>query len=216
MAWLTVFATLLLIHGAAVMSPGPNFLIVLRNAMRFGSLAGVITSFGVASGSAVFITAGAVGAIALLNLNQDIALIVRVLCGAYLIYLGISYLRAAWCKDIKLSVEDPNETAGRRRWYGFFIQGALTNLLNPKAIAYFTTLFTVFVPVNLGAVSLTVLGIGMVMITFIWYSLVSLFMSRSRVQSGLGRAMRWIEGGTGVVLTGFGAKLLGEKLGFFG
>ena len=216
MEGLTVFAALLLIHGAAAISPGPNFLIVLRNALRFGSSAGVITSLGVVSAGSVFVTAGAVGAIALLSLNQDIAFIVRVLCGAYLIYLGLSYLRAAWRGEVELSAEELNETVGRQRWYGFFVQGALTNLLNPKSIAYFTTLFTVFVPVDLGTVKLMTLGIGMMAISFIWYSLIALFISRPRVQSGLGRAMRWIEGATGVVLTGFGVKLLVEKSGFTG
>ena len=216
MQGLTVFATLLLIHAAAVMSPGPNFLIVLRNAMRFGSAAGVITSLGVVSAGSVFMTAGAVGAITLLSVNQDIAFIVRLLCGAYLIYLGIGYLRAARRADVAVCAERPDETGAGCRRYGCFVQGMLTNLLNPKAIAYYTTLFTVFTPVDLGMVKLMILGTGMMVISFIWYGLIALFIGRPRVQSGLGRAMRWIEGITGVVLTGFGVKLLGEKSGFVG
>ena len=216
MEGLTVFVTLLLIHAAAVMSPGPNFLIVLRNAMCFGSAAGVITSLGVVSAGSVFVTAGAVGAITLLSVNQDIAFIVRLLCGAYLVYLGIGYLRAARRADVAVCVERPDEIRVGWRRYDCFVQGMLTNLLNPKAIAYYTTLFTVFTPVDLGMVKLMILGTGMMVISFIWYGLIALFIGRPRIRSGPGRAMRWIEGITGVILTGFGVKLLGEQSGFVG
>ena len=77
MEWLTVFAALLLIHGAAAVSPGPNFLIVLRNALRFGSSVGVITSLGVVSAGSVFVTARAVGVIGHGALSRTILRISR-------------------------------------------------------------------------------------------------------------------------------------------
>ena len=93
-------------------------------------------------------------------------LILKLICSAYLLYLGITSF---------INTSDFNHTyISDNRWNkaGGFIAGLLTNITNIKAFLFFVTLFSVILD-NQNQQSLILYGVYMSLATFIWFSCVS-------------------------------------------
>ena len=78
----------------ALMSPGPDFIAVVRSSMTRGTKAGLLTTLGVSIGLGFFATVSMTGLAILLEQYQWLAVSIRFLGGAYLIYLGVQLLRS--------------------------------------------------------------------------------------------------------------------------
>ncbi|WP_197284939.1 LysE family translocator [Sciscionella sediminilitoris] len=109
--------------------PGPDFVVVTRNALAGGRGAGYRTALGICGGLAVLTVAVAAGLAALLAVNRTVLLGLRVLGGSYLILLGLLLFVPAW----RGRAEEP---AARR---SPVLQGFLNNVLNPKALIFYLT-----------------------------------------------------------------------------
>jgi len=178
--------------------PGPDFAVVLRNALIGGRLAGIMTALGIALALGVHVTYALAG-IGLI-VSQSILLFnaLKLIGAAYLIFLGVTMYRTA-------SKEMPSGEALRGmpplkalRW-GFF-----TNVTNPKATMF---ALSVFLQVTSPATPLwTQVGYGVIMAggVFFWFVLVTLFFNLPAVRLQFLRAKLWIERSFGVLLTLFG------------
>src|SRR5271166_3246131 len=78
----------------ALMLPGPDFVGVVRSSMTRGASGGLRTAMGVSIGLGFYATLSLLGLSAVLVEYQLLTWVVRVLGGAYLIYLGIRLLRS--------------------------------------------------------------------------------------------------------------------------
>src|SRR6267154_6093359 len=78
----------------ALLLPGPDFVAVVRSSMTRGTTAGLLTTVGISIGLGLYATLSLLGLSAVLVQYQWLTWVVRVLGGAYLIYLGIKLLRA--------------------------------------------------------------------------------------------------------------------------
>src|SRR5437868_12424780 len=78
----------------ALILPGPDFVAVVRSSMTYGTRAGLMTTLGVSMGLCLYATLCLLGLSAILIKYHWLTWAVRVLGGAYLIYLGIKLLRA--------------------------------------------------------------------------------------------------------------------------
>jgi threonine/homoserine/homoserine lactone efflux protein len=96
--------------------------------------------------------------------------------------------------------------AGLRPRRGFR-QGVVSNLANPKMAAFFLSLLPQFAGPGRGAGGIVVLGLVFCQMTFAWLALYSAVVDRARVVLGRPRVRRVLEGVSGVVLVGFGARL---------
>lgn len=114
-------------------TPGPDMAIVTRSALERGWSAAVGTTLGINLGLLLWAVAAAVGVAALLAASAVAFGVIKLLGAAYLIYLGVTALRAR-----ERAPETP-ATAGA------FRKGLLTNLLNPKIGVFYTTLLPQFV-----------------------------------------------------------------------
>jgi threonine/homoserine/homoserine lactone efflux protein len=88
-----------------------------------------------------------------------------------------------------------------------FRQGVGSNLANPKMAAFFLSLLPQFAGPGRGAGGIVVLGLVFCLMTFGWLALYSAVVDRARVVLGRPRVRRVLEGVSGVVLVGFGARL---------
>jgi threonine/homoserine/homoserine lactone efflux protein len=88
-----------------------------------------------------------------------------------------------------------------------FRQGVVSNLANPKMAAFFLSLLPQFAGPGRGAGGIVVLGLVFCLMTFAWLALYSAVVDRARVVLGRPRVRRVLEGVSGVVLVGFGARL---------
>jgi threonine/homoserine/homoserine lactone efflux protein len=147
----------------AVVSPGPDTLLVLGNTFGGGRKRGFTTALGVCSGFLVHITAAVLGLTAIVLASATLFTLVKLAGAAYLIYLGIQ----AWRSDGTLPLNAGEQTTT----LGFFTQGFLGNVLNPKVILFFMALIPQFVNASAGNVPLQVVVFGAIDIglSFGWY-----------------------------------------------
>jgi threonine efflux protein len=187
----------------ALILPGPDFVAVVRSSMTHGTRAGLLTTLGVSLGLCLYATLSLLGLSAILVQYQWLTWAVRVLGGAYLIFLGVKLLRA---KPQEIDLDQANPPARHRA----ILFGFLVTLTNPKAIVLFASVFATAVTAS------TPLWLMGVMIGFVtasslaWYSCVSLFMSSGPVMRRFQRARHWIERAAGVCFIGLGGKVLAD------
>lgn len=176
---LTPTVAVLGIYTLAVMSPGPNFVVIARQALSRSRAVGLRTAFGVASGSILWICLGFFGVAALL-VRAPLALSVGKIVGAlYLLYLAFRMLRAPLEVGAHADT-DRGRRASVEELRGAYRMGLLTQLSNPKAALFILALFTsVISPTTPGAIKL-LLAVAMIAISFFWYVSVGLVFSHGR------------------------------------
>jgi len=179
MEYLSLFGLILVIQLLAVMSPGPDFVMVLRNALQYGKKTAIYTSLGISIGIGVHILYSVGGIAYLLQHNRKLFAIVKVLGALYIIYIGIQTLK------VKNKPLDINSTAQKKelsKTEALKI-GFITNVLNPKASLFFLSLFSLVIPPNVPTWVLIVISFILIITTFLWFSTVSyLFTSKAVIQ----------------------------------
>lgn len=120
--------------------PGPSDIAVVSRSLSSGFGRAVYMVLGIVAADLVFIVVAVFGLTALYQLLGDFFVIVQYACGAYLIWLGVSQLRAK---------VQPNggQQFGGQRWSNFGT-GLLITLADPKAILFYMGLFPAFVDIS--------------------------------------------------------------------
>lgn len=179
-------------HFLALLSPGPDFFLVLRTATRFGSSAGVRASAGIAVANALYVVC-ALSGVALLQRAPLLLEALRWLGCAYLAWLGWRILRSS-----RSEVEDAGVTAEPTRSSAFWA-GFLSGLLNPKNALFYFSLLSVVMP-QAAPVALRVFsGVWMVAVVFGWDALLALGLGKGSVRRLLLRQVALIEKALGCV-----------------
>lgn len=204
--YLAEFGAIVVIHLFGVMSPGPDFAIVLKNSVGLGRRAGLFTSLGVGVGVSVHMIYCVLGLGVIVSQSILVFNVIKFLGAAYLIYIGFRSLRAQPMQSIQLHEEGRRKDFSDRK---LFTMGFITNALNPKATIFFLSLFSVVINPQTPIFVQTLYGLWMVFATIIWFSLVSIFFSKESVRVLFQRLGHWFERLMGALLV-----LLGLKLAF--
>lgn len=122
-------------HFLALLSPGPDFFLLLNHTVAHGMRAGLQTALGIACANGVFIVA-AVAGVSWLQDSLWAYWLVYVAGCSYLLWLGGQFWQAA-------SLHGAGATASRQvsRQTAFWWRGVLSGLLNPKNALFYLTLF---------------------------------------------------------------------------
>lgn len=131
--WLFVLAGVLL-----NLTPGQDTFYILGSSIARGRRIGVASALGICSGCLVHTLAAAAGLSAILATSAAAFVVVKLVGAAYLIYLGVRYLRA---HDTALPTAAP---ASADAWRAFR-QGVVTNVLNPKVALFFLAFLPQFI-----------------------------------------------------------------------
>jgi len=197
--------TFVAVSALFICTPGPDTALIIRNALSGGPRASTLAAFGVGLGSAAWAAAAMLGVGVLLELSAGAFTVLKLAGAAYLCYLGLRTL-------FSRVPEAPRETSPRRRDdRGSFAQGLVSNLLNPKAGAFFVTVLPQFVlPGDPGwrLVLMVLTYEGMLLLWLIPYGHLVSRLGRSAI--GI-RVRTVITRLTGLVLIGLGARLAFER-----
>lgn len=199
MDWLTV----LVVGCLAVISPGPNLVITLRNSIGYGRQAGVYTAAGLAAGNLVHATYCLVGIGVIISQSILLFNTIKWVGAVYLIYIGIKSLRAQKHDGASVAVEHPRAMQP----FAAVRIGFLTNLLNPKVTLFFLALFTQIIRPATPLPAQAVYGLTMVGLEFGWFALVALLMSHRVIKERFLRVSHIVERATGVVLIALGLRV---------
>ena len=149
--WLFVLSGLLL-----NITPGPDTLYIVGRSSSQGGRAGAVAALGIGAGALVHICAAALGLSALLAASATVFTAVKITGAVYLVYVGISLLRAKGSTQ-SAPIASGNRPAPLR---GIFFQGFLTNVLNPKVALFFLAFLPQFVLADAPSKPLAFLFLG--------------------------------------------------------
>ncbi len=192
---------------AVVVIPGPDMALVARNVVRHGRSAGLATSVGICTGVFGWAVAAAFGVSTLLATSAAAFTVLKLAGAIYLIYLGISTLRAGDVTDVAAPSDRPGMP-----WHRSWLQGVLSALLNPKLGVFFLTLLPQFIgPGDQPAVRALQLAVVFDLIGLTWlfvYTALLGAVGAALARPGARRVMRWV---TGTILVGLGARVALER-----
>jgi RhtB (resistance to homoserine/threonine) family protein len=201
--------TLVSIAGVYVMvlvSPGPNFLVVTQSAISESRRHALYTGFGIACGSALLATLAATGMGLLLAQFAWLHRATQLLGGAYLIYVGVKIWRSA-----KQPLPEKLALEQRRSYGAAFRYGAMTNLTNPKAMVFFTTIFATLVGPGLPVWVKFASVAEIFALSSLWHFTLATAFSHGRIQAVYRNAKTGISRVTGGLLSGLGVQMLLTK-----
>lgn len=197
--WLLFLATSLLV----IATPGQDMILVMSRSVAQGAAAGVVTAAGVSVGLIGHAVLATLGLGAVLRASEWVFVGLKLVGAAYLVWLGIGLLRTR-------SAELALRGSAKRSLPRLFVDGAFSNLSNPKIAVFYFAFLPQFVPQAAEHPTLSVLVLGLVFagLTFMVKGPVGLFAgllsgwlrARPRALVGIHRA-------SGVVLVGLGVRL---------
>ncbi len=203
MPYLFEFITIATIHLLAVMSPGPDFAMIVRNSFLYSKKIGIYSAAGLALGIVVHITYSLVGIGLIISKSVVLFSAIKFVGAAYLIFIGIKSLRSG-----SSGAEIPS---GQKKYdlgkFDALKMGFLTNILNPKATLFFLSLFTQFIDPNTPFIIQLVYGAEMSVMTFIWFSLVATILSKKKIKERFSAVRHHFERVFGAVLILLGIKV---------
>lgn len=187
------FLTVVFLHLFAVMSPGPDYVLISRQSIRYGRKIALWSAGGIGVGILFHSVLAATGILLLIASNDFYLSILKLICCSYLLYLGISSI---------VNTSDFNQTSlQKNRWSssGGFLVGLLTNITNIKALLFFITLFGVVLNTQHKEI-LLIYGIYMAIATFIWFAFISFIFTSDIFRSRFIDYFKFFEKLLGVVL----------------
>ena len=201
----------LLFCGASLvlcMSPGPDMVYLLSRCVAQGRRAGVVAALGINTGSYVHLIAAVTGLSAILATSALAFSIVKWIGAAYLVFLGVRIL-IGHAKPLQISAEGL-KGASRK---AIFLQGFLSDALNPKVALFFLALLPQFLPAgsthrvrDLLTLGMTCIVIGLVFNLLL--ALVSAWVTRGLRRRP--RATAYLQKGMGAMFVGIGVSIAAE------
>lgn len=135
-SFLTQWIILVSIFSLAVISPGPDFIMALKNSLAHGRRAGIMTAIGFGLGVAVHVTYTLAGLATLIAHSLLLFTVIKVIGAGYLFYVGFQALRSqGWTPPRDLDQASPTGLMPRAD-RAAFMDGFWTNVLNPKATLF--------------------------------------------------------------------------------
>lgn len=194
----------------ALASPGPDFVIAVRNSIQYSRRIGIITAIGFAAGVAVHVTYCLMGLATLISQSILIFNVLKFIGAAYLFYVGISALRSKG-----FSMDEDSTTTQKKTMSAWqaFRSGFITNLFNPKATLFFLALFTQILNPNIPHWTSAIYGATCIAMTAIWFSIVATILTTPAVRNRFIRCSKWIDRVCGGVLIALGLRLALTKAG---
>ncbi|MBO2454743.1 LysE family translocator [Actinomadura barringtoniae] len=201
------------------MAPGPSTVVIMRQSMRSGRRAGLVTTLGNETGVLVWGVAAAVGLSALLAASQIAYDALRIIGAAVLVYFGA---KALW-QARKRGADQTETGAGasadaateevRADWspWRCFRLGLVTNFANPKAGVFAVSFLPQFVPQGAPVLWMLLAFSAMwALIDLVWYTGVVWLVSAARRLMNRPTVRRRLDQVSGVVLVGLGLRLAAE------
>jgi RhtB (resistance to homoserine/threonine) family protein len=190
------------------LTPGPDVLYIVTNALRAGARAGIVAGLGITAGCFVHVFAAAVGVGALLATSATAFTVLKWIGAAYLLWVGVKLLLAKAPQQVPdlaaLARERP--TVPLR---AVFLGGFWTNVLNPKVALFFLAFVPQFIAPHAPdkALAFVLLGVlfnvNSIPVNSGWALAAAWMARRNAVQRG----MHWLDRAAGAMFIAFGARL---------
>lgn len=193
--------------------PGPDTLYIVGRSATQGLRAGATAALGIGAGTLVHISAAALGLSALLAASSSAFAVLKLAGAAYLVYVGVSVMRSSRSAPPEAPATPVIVPVPLR---AVFVQGFLTNVLNPKVALFFLAFLPQFVAPDAPDKPLAFLFLGAIFDVngTLWNLFVA--WSAARISGGLRQndtAAKWFSRGVGGLFVYLGIRLALDKSG---
>ena len=202
------FIVIAVTHFVALLSPGPDFFLILMTALNSGQRRARYTVFGIVAGNAfilalIFTLLGWLG-----HIHAYVLMLLRGLGVAYLLYLSIQCFRYKHHESVEVQARDPAPPQTRTLC---FTQGLQSSLLNPKNMMFYSSLILLFYS-NFDVYTLLLMSLWMVAVVLMWNLLLLKLLSWKRWNHFLTQRLNWIYKMSGCCFALFAIVLLLDGL----
>jgi RhtB (resistance to homoserine/threonine) family protein len=196
-------------------TPGADTILVIRNVLSRGWKAGIASTFGICSGLFIHACLSAFGLSIILVRSATAFQLVKWVGAAYLIFLGCQSLRRVFNNSGSSVVHDTpkRKTNSERGVNRSYMEGFLTNVLNPKVAIFYLAFLPQFISGGDPVFQKSLLLAGIhALLGIIWLSFISMFLEKIRDLFLKPVFNKSLEALSGTILIGFGLRLGLEKL----
>lgn len=186
-----------------MLSPGPDFFLIIKNAARYRRSAAMMTAFGVICGVATHMSYCVAGLAVVITTTPWLFNFLKYAGAVYLIWVGIQAFLSRGESKMNIS----NLPQLNIKMKNAFLQGYLCNLLNPKATLFFLAVFTQILQLNSGIgeklwYASIILGLAVV-----WWPILVILIQSAPVRRALAKAQKLVDKVLGGLLIGLGIKV---------
>ncbi|MFI9416759.1 LysE family translocator [Streptomyces werraensis] len=198
---MTEILAVALITVLAVIAPGTDFAMVVRNSYLYGRRTGLLGAAGVAAGVLVHVTYTMLGVGLLIASSAFLFTVVKLTGAAYLVYIGVRTFRTRAEVTVDLEHRTGLTPLAALR------TGFLTNVLNPKTTLFVVSTFAQVVGPGTPPLQQAGYGLFMSLAHLLWFAAVALFFSHDRMRGLMLRGQRVLNKVIGTALAGLGVSL---------
>ncbi|MFE9623350.1 LysE family translocator [Streptomyces sp. NPDC006527] len=185
----------------AVIAPGADFAMIVRNSYLHGRRTGLFAALGVAAGVLVHVTYTMFGVGLLIASSTFLFTLIKLIGAAYLIYVGVRTFRTGEGVEIDLTGSTELTPLAALR------TGFLTNVLNPKTTLFVVSTFAQVVGPSTPVYQQVGYGLFMSLAHLLWFGVVAVFFSHDRMRTLMLRGQKVLNKVIGSVLAGLGVSL---------
>ncbi len=194
---LSAFAIAVSIYLAGVMTPGPNTLIIMRQALTVSRRAALYSLAGVWLTSLSFAAIALFGVTVIVAVLDEVAWAIKLVGGLYLIWIGIRTWRSA---RLRVPADALAAGVGESAFWPAFRLGFLTGISNLKSIAFFFSIFATAIDPGMAAAVKLALLAAIGILCFGWYGLLAVLLSSPPAQAVYARIKTAVDRTIGVAL----------------
>lgn len=197
----SLLLTLASVHFIALMSPGPDFALIVQNTSHHGRKTGLIIAAGLSLGILIHSILSITGISYLVQQHPLLFSILQLLGGSYLLWLGFGALKSIYQHRRSQETTQRKPTRILKDQTTAFSKGLMTNLLNPKALVFFVSLMSSLVPTTMSLPGKTVAVFILWSLALLWFSLLAWMLSTKKLQRKLEASAVYIDGICGIIFT---------------
>ncbi len=189
------------VFSVALVSPGPDFVMAVRNSLVHSRRAGIFTALGFGVGVLFHVSYVVLGLAAVIAGSGVLFSLIKYAGAAYLAWMGLRALRSQGIKSSALDAALAAEPA--RRPFGdiaAFRSGFLTNALNPKVTLFFLAIFSQVIQPGTPALWQAAYGLTCSVMTVAWFSGVAVLLTNARMRQRFAAAAQWIDRTCGALM----------------
>ncbi len=217
---LSLLLTLAVIHSVALISPGPDFAIMVKIATQQSRSTAIAAAVGISIAILAHTILSLTGVSLLIKSSHTLYLLVQIVGASYLAWMGFGALRAglailakrkasastnagtnvdALSADVEGTASIAGGLGGAMSRRQGFLTGLYTNLLNPKALVFFLTLFSALITPSVTTSTKIASAILLLSLSLAWFGFLAVMLSKAQVQLKLQRLTPVIDAVIGVI-----------------
>lgn len=212
MSLIQMLITVFLVHGLSLVSPGPDLFLILRNSIGGSKTLGRLTATGIVLGNIFYVSCGLLISFAVeKQIGDKGLLVVKILGGFYMGYLGFKILREKLRKKESTVVSlEVSGAEGAVSWSGrkAIMTGFASTAFNGKAAAYFLSVVPQFINASNTSTVNTIIFVEFIALSSLWFFGISQISSHPKIKNFLEKRFALINSAVGIIFTLFAALLL--------